>query len=133
MTTTDENQDRRIEKLEERVNNDERELTALGTKVQLVNDNLKSDIEKTNADLRERIENLKSDIKTDHVRINESISELDEAVKTMNESLQNLYITQKGSGTKVEFNEKIIWTIVGIAGAVALAFIQELLRAGGAG
>lgn len=133
MTTTDENQDRRIEKLEERVNTDERELTALGTKVQLVNDSLKTDIEKTNDDLRERIDNLKSDIKNDHVRINQSITEVDDAVKTMNKSLQNLYITQKGSGTKVEFNEKVIWTIVGIAGAIGLAFIQELLRAGGAG
>lgn len=133
MVTADESQDKRLDKLEERVNNDERELTALGTKVQLVNDSLKADIDKTNSDLRERLDDLKANIKIDHARINDTLVNLDDEIKSLNHSLQNLYITQKGDGTKVAMGEKIIWAIIGIIGTVGLAYMQEILKAGGAG
>ena len=143
MSAEDDKQDRKIEKLEERVNKTERELAALTAKLDLVsddlsrriiniNDNLKADAEKTRLDLRERINDLKANIKGDINDISDAIDDLEETVSALNKSLQGLYITQKGSHVKVNVNEKIIWAIVGTIGAIGLVYIQELIRVGGA-
>lgn len=141
MDNENDKQDRRIERLEERVNNTERELAALSSKLHLIkdelsrrivdiNENLKADVERTRIDLRERIAGLKEDLEDDINRVNTSIGDLNSTVTALNKSLQNLYITQQGASTKVRVNEKIIWAIIGLIGSSGLYVIRELLSAG---
>lgn len=130
MTTSEDN-DRRLTKVEERLNQDERELTALNTEVQLAKVDLTRRLDATQDDLKERIDNIKADIKADHTDINKSINNIEDEVRTLSKSLQKLYVTQEGSGTKIEFNEKIVWAIIGIICSVGFAYIQEIIRTGG--
>ena len=144
MATTDDKQDRRIERLEERVNSAERDVTELSSKLKLINndlsrriidinENLKADAERTRIDLRERIDILRTDLKSDIGKIGTSIDVLDKSISTLNSSLQKLYITQEGSTTKVNINEKIIWAVIGIFITSGLYLLQDLLKASGAG
>lgn len=128
---TPEDNERKIIKIEERLNQDERELTALNTEVQLAKVDLTRRLEQTQNDLRERIDNIKADIRADHIDITKSINSIDDEVKILSKSLQKLYVTQEGSGTKIDFNEKVVWVILGIIGSVGFAYIQELIRTGG--
>jgi len=127
------NESRRLEQLEERLRETELGLATLTSNLQLINDNLKEDIERTRADLRERIAELKEDIKDDFDQVDVTLSDLSKTVNAVNESLQNLYITQSGSSVKVNFNEKLIWGIVMLLGTGALYLIQDLVKAAGIG
>jgi len=124
-----ETQSRRIEKFEDRLRETEQGLATLTSNIQLINDNLKEDIERTRTDLRERLADLKADIKGDFDQVDTTLHDLNATVNSLNDSLQNLYITQSGSNVKVKFNEKIIWTVLGLIGTAGLYLIQDLIKA----
>lgn len=117
---------RRIEKLEERVNKAEREITAVTEKQTLIRENLKEEIDRLHSDLRERIDEAKSVLKND-------VDTITKNVESVNKQLQNIYVTQKGASTKISVNEKIIWAIVGLLGTGALYILQDLIKSAGAG
>jgi len=126
-------QRRRIEQFEDRLRDTEQGLATLTSNIQLINDNLKEDIERTRTDLRERLAELKTDIKDDFDQVDSTLDSLNKTVNALNDSLQNLYITQSGSSIKVKFNEKVIWSIVGLIGTVGLYLMQDLIKLTGAG
>lgn len=113
---------RRIERIEEHLTQVAADMAVLSEK----NESLKSDAEKTRVDLRERIDDLKINLKED-------IDTVRNSVDVLNESLQNLYITQSDSKGKINMNEKIIWAIVGILSTGALYLVQDLIKGAGAG
>lgn len=113
---------RRFEKMEERLNQAERDLTAVTEKQALIKENLKEEVERVRTDLRERIDEVK-----------DSLKENTAAVEALNKQLQNIYVTQKGANTKIGMNEKIIWAVIGLLATGALYLVQELIKGAGAG
>jgi len=126
-------QSNRIDQIEKRLRETEQGLASLTSNLEIINENIKEDIERTRVDLRERMSDLKDDMKEDFDQVDSSLADITSTVNALNESLQNLYITQTGSSVKVNFNEKVIWGIVTAVGIVALYFIQEIIKIGGAG
>jgi len=134
-----EHQDRRLEILEERLNKAESTLAALSSNVNSIStdlsrriidikENLKEDLEKIRVDLLERINDLKNDIKDDLGDVTNAIDKLTSNIAAVSESLQNLYITQSGSNTKIKVNEKIIWGILFVLVSGALYMFQDLIK-----
>lgn len=126
-------QSKRIDQIEERLRETEQGLASLTSNLEIINENFKEDIERTRLDLRERMSDLKTDMKEDFDQVDSSLADITSTVNALNDSLQNLYITQTGSNVKVKFNEKVIWAIVTAVGIVALYYIQEIIKVGGAG
>ena len=135
---------RRIEKIEERVNCAERDVASVTSKLHLIKDdlarrigeidtNLKADAEKTRLDLRERIDDLKLDIKEDIDILGQTIDTLSDTVTDVSKSLQNLYVTQQGSGVKVKNNEKVIWAVIAVLGTIGLYMLQNYIKSLGTG
>ncbi len=112
---------RQFERLEERLHATEREVAILTSQLSLI----KEDSEKNRVDLRERLDDLKLIIKEDIEAIGGSIDTLSKTVKDVNDSLQQLYITQKGSTTKVKTNEKIIWAIITLIASIGFYMLQQ--------
>lgn len=121
--------ERRVERLEERLGQAERDVTSLTTELR----SAEKDAEKNRVDLRERLDDLKTDIKEEIEGLSDQITVLSTDIKEVGESLQNVYITQEGSNTKVNTNEKIIWAVVALIGSGALYLIQSFIKAGGLG
>jgi hypothetical protein len=132
-------QDRRIERIEARMNRTERDVAALSSKLHLIkddlsrriddlNDNLKADAEKIRVDLRERINDLKVDLKDDIGDISNSIDILGVNITALSESLQNLYVSQTGTSVKIKLNEKIIWAVVSIMVSIGIYIAQTMIK-----
>jgi len=115
-------QHRRFEGLEERLREVEQGMAALSSNIQIINDNMGKDIERSRGDMRERLADLKEDM-----------TNLETSVESIHKSLQNLYITQSGADRQVNFNEKAIWAVVGLLTTVALYLLQDFIKAAGAG
>jgi chromosome segregation ATPase len=133
---------RRIERVEERLNQAERDVATLTSKLTSTKDDLsrrldeinqllRDDAEKSRRDMRERLHELKADVRDDINSLNTTINTLSSNVSSVTDSLQNLYVSHKGSNTKVKTNEKVIWTILGIIGTVGLVLFQTYLKSKG--
>jgi AraC-like DNA-binding protein len=132
---------RRVERIEERLIEAERSVTALSSELHLtkenlarrlddLNQNLKTDAEHVRMDLRERIADLKTEVKADLLVARTSVSIISRTITEIKESLQTLHITQKGVDIKATTNEKIIWAVVGVLVAAGLYLLQVVLKNG---
>ncbi|RLA03799.1 MAG: hypothetical protein DRQ47_04525 [Gammaproteobacteria bacterium] len=129
---------RRIERLENRLNETERNVAAvtselhsvkedLTTRISDVKIDLKTDIATTRTDIRERIEHLRLDLKDDIITLSSTIDSLQNSVKQVTDAIQNLYLTQNTANVKVSANERIIWAVVSIAVTAGLYFLQAFV------
>ncbi len=110
----------KFDQLEERVRGTENSMAALSSSITLNTNNLKENMDKAAAELDYKINGLKENIKDNQ-----------QALSSLNESLQNLYVSVSSSQHSVKSNEKIIWAIATFIFTGGLYLIQEFLRASG--
>jgi chromosome segregation ATPase len=118
--------DTKLDKLEERIRGTENALATLTANITLNTNNIKENMSRTQNDLGHRMDGLKSDMKENHNTVTDSVNSL-------NESLQNLYVSHSGAQNTVKFNEKLVWGIVGLIFTVGLYIIQDFIKVAGAG
>jgi ribosome recycling factor len=130
---------RRIERVEERLNQADRELAKVSSEVTILRDEfhrrvtelksdllLKSDDQKES--IRERVETLRRDINDSIDQISASMRLINDAVSQTTESIQNLHAVQNRSVVKVNTNEKIIWAMIGLVTTILLYIVQEFIK-----
>ena len=120
---------RRFEKLEERINQAERDLSTIENELGNTNEH----IDRIRTDLRERIDAIREELKDTRNTMSDDLSQLNENIIAVNESVQQLFISQSSTKIKVSFNEKIIWGVVTLVAAVGLYYVQAVLKLGGGG
>ena len=129
---------RRVERLEERLNQAERDVATLTSKLASTKDDLsrridelnsllRDDMDKSRADARERMAELKADIKEDVTSLSATVQTLGSKVHSVTESVQNLFVAQKGSSVKINSNEKFIWAVISILGSIAVYILQSYI------
>jgi len=116
----------KLDQLEARLRGTENALAALTSNITLNTNNIKENMVRTEHSLGDRIDSLKTDMRENHHTVTESVNSL-------NESLQNLYVSHSGAQNTVKFNEKLVWGIVGLIFTVGLYLIQDFIKAAGAG
>lgn len=130
---------RRVERVEERLNQTERELAKVGSEVHLLREEfhrrvteLKSDLLVKSDDqkesIRERVETLRRDINDSIDQISSSMRLINDAVSQTTDSIQNLHAIQNRSVVKVNTNEKIIWAMIGLVTTILLYIVQEFIK-----
>lgn len=135
---------RRLDRLEERLNQAERDVTALNAIVKSldedlsrrivnINNNLKDDNEKMRIDMRERLDQLREDIKDNIADVGDKVNTLSNDIHEVNKSISKLYTGQRGAESNVKTNEKIIWGVVTLIGMIIVSIIQGWIKNGGLG
>lgn len=133
---------RRIERLENRLNEAERELASLKSELRLMQEDLsrriveiksdlRGDIHGTRTDMKDIIDTLRQDIKNDMDNLSVTVGTVNTSVSQITDAIQTLYVSQNTAQVKVNTNERIIWGVVSVACAAALYFLQTFLSKGG--